>query len=58
MTDERLPRPTYWPAILALSICFALWGVLTSVWLTVVGVAGVVLAGARWLAELHHEQGE
>jgi hypothetical protein len=51
----QMPRPTYWPAVLALSICFALWGVLTSVWMIVVGGAGAVLAAARWFGELRDE---
>ncbi len=55
---ETLPRPTFWPAILALSVCFALWGVLTSVWLIVVGAAGTLLAAARWFGELQHERDE
>lgn len=50
-----LPRPTYWPAIMAASICFGLWGVLTSVWLIVVGAAGTVLSAAGWLGALRDE---
>jgi len=51
----ELPRPTFWPAILAVAICFGLWGVLTSPWLIVVGFAGVVLAATRWIGDLSHE---
>jgi hypothetical protein len=54
----NLPRPTYWPAVLALSICFGLWGILTSVWLIVVGLAGAAIALARWFGELRHEPEE
>lgn len=53
-----MPKPTYWPAILAFSVCFALWGVLTSYWLSVVGGGGIVLAAARWFGELRHEKNE
>ncbi|MEJ2720122.1 MAG: hypothetical protein P8181_03145 [bacterium] len=53
-----LPKPTYWPAVLALAVCFGLWGVLTSVWLIVVGAAGTVVAAARWYGELRHEKSE
>ena len=53
-----LPRPTYWPAVLALAVCFALWGILTSVWMIVPGV--VVAAGAcvGWFRELRDEDDE
>jgi hypothetical protein len=50
-----LPSPTYWPATLALSACFALWGVLTSIWMVGVGVAGAGLAIAGWIRELGHD---
>ncbi|MGD8863903.1 MAG: cytochrome c oxidase subunit 4 [Myxococcales bacterium] len=50
-----VPRPTYWPATLALSVCFALWGVLTSVWMIVVGMAASGLAIAGWIRELDHD---
>ncbi len=51
-----LPKPTVWPAVLALGACFLAWGILTS-WL--VSVAGFVLfaAGcAGWIAELRKGQ--
>jgi hypothetical protein len=52
---ERLPRPTYWPAVLAFAINFALIGPVTSMWLTVVGaiLCGFALAG--WIGEMGHE---
>jgi hypothetical protein len=54
----NLPRPTYWPAIMAISVCFGLWGVLTSVWLTVVGAAGLVVSAVGWIGELGDEVDE
>ena len=56
--SHELPKPTYWPAVLALAVCFGLWGILTSVWLIVVGAAGTVVAAARWFGELRHEKSE
>lgn len=49
---ESLPKPTVWPAVLALGACFLAWGILSS-WL--VSAAGGVLfaAGcAGWIADL------
>lgn len=54
----HIPEPTSWPAVLALAACFSLWGVLTSPWLTVVGLAGVVLSAVRWMIELRDEPDE
>jgi hypothetical protein len=51
----HLPKPTHWPFVMALSTCFALWGVLTSIWVVAVGLGGVVLAAAGWVGDLRHE---
>jgi hypothetical protein len=53
-----VPRPTYWPSILALSICFGLWGVVTSVWMSIVGAAGMGLAVAGWIREAQNDPHE
>lgn len=53
-----LPQPTYWPAVLAFAACFALWGVLTSVWLIVAGLAGTLAAVAGWYGELRDAEEE
>ncbi len=50
-----LPAPSFWPAVLAAGVCFALWGVLTSPWLIVFGLAGAVTAAVGWIRELRHE---
>jgi hypothetical protein len=43
---------------MAISVCFGLWGVLTSVWLTVVGAAGLVVSAVGWIGELGDEVDE
>jgi hypothetical protein len=55
---ESLPQPTYWPAIMAIAVCFGLWGVLTSAWLIVVGLVGMVVAAVGWIGDLRDEPDE
>jgi hypothetical protein len=54
----NLPQPTYWPAIMAIAVCFGLWGVLTSVWLIGVGLVGTVVAAVGWIGDLRDEADE
>ena len=49
---EDLPRPTYWPAVLAVGIMLVLWGIIGSIILTVAGTVVFVLAAAGWTKEL------
>ncbi len=56
--EPRSPEeaaPTFWPSILALGACFALWGVLTSPWMILAGVAATGLAVAGWIRETHDD---
>lgn len=52
---EKLPKPTYWPFFLALAVVLMFWGILTSWFITGIGVVlfGVSLTG--WLVELYKE---
>jgi hypothetical protein len=51
-----LPRPTYWPAVMALGIVFLLWGVAATFLISGVGLALVALALGGWIGDLRHEQ--
>lgn len=54
---ERLPEPSYAPALLAVGFMCLLWGAVTT-W--VVSAIGAVLAGVacvQWLAALRRERG-
>ena len=53
---ERIPRPTYWPAIMALAIAFMLFGIVTSWAFTAVGFVMFVLSLAKWIGELIHDE--
>ncbi len=53
---EKLPKPTYWPAAMALGITFGVFGIVTSWAFTVVGVGLFALALGKWIGELVHDQ--
>jgi len=55
LPDTPLPRPTYFPAGVAMGAAFLFWGLITMwvVWL--VGVVLFVAALAGWITELRHE---
>jgi len=55
---EHLAEPTYWPAVMALGIAMLLWGVVTAVLISLVGLALFALALAGWIGELLHENPE
>lgn len=53
---EKLPKPTYWPFILAFGLTLALWSILTG-W--IIGLCGFLLffiALAGWIKEINHEE--
>jgi hypothetical protein len=53
---EKLPKPTYWPFILAFGLTLSLWGILTG-W--IIGISGILLffiALASWIKEINHEE--
>jgi hypothetical protein len=52
---QHLPRPTYWPAALALAITLALLGPVTSIAITAFGFALGAVALIGWIGELVHE---
>lgn len=51
---ERMARPTYWPAVLALGITFALLGPVTNMAVSAVGLAMAVVALAGWIGDILH----
>ncbi len=53
---EIIPESTYWPVVLAFGTTLLLWGFLTSLILSGVGVLfmGVSLAG--WIVEINREK--
>jgi hypothetical protein len=53
---EKLPRPTYWPAVMALGITFVFWGIVTTLAISAVGFSLTALALSGWIGELRNEQ--
>ena len=51
---HTLPRPTYWPAAMAFGITLLMWGIVTSLLISGVGLALFALALAGWIGELIH----
>jgi membrane-bound ClpP family serine protease len=50
-----LPRPTYWPVIMALGITFLAWGIVTT-WITaVLGTVLFVLSLVGWIGDIRNE---
>jgi hypothetical protein len=50
-----LPRPSYWPAVLAFGITLLGWGMLTTLYISLVGILIILLAIGGWIGELLHE---
>jgi hypothetical protein len=55
---DTIPRPTYWPAVLAFGCALAGFGVLTSYIFSILGVLIFILAISKWIGEMVHERQE
>jgi hypothetical protein len=53
-----IPRPTVWPAACALGITFALFGLIMTIWISLIGFALLALAIIGWIREIIHESGQ
>jgi hypothetical protein len=51
---EHIPRPTYWPAVLAFGLTLALWGFLTTWIISVVGIVLIAISLVGWIGDLRH----
>lgn len=58
LAPERLPRPTFFPAGLAMGTTLIFWGLITS-WVILFGGAALFIAAlAGWLREIRHERNQ
>ena len=53
-----IPRPTYWPAMMAFGLTFLFWGFATSLVVLAAGVVVFAVSLAGWIGEMRHEQEE
>jgi hypothetical protein len=56
LPPETLPRPTYFPAGLAMGTTFIFWGLISSIVVLLVGVSLFIAALAGWITEIRHER--
>jgi len=52
---EKIPRPTYWPIVMALGTIMGLAGIVTAWAVSVVGLALLALGLGGWIGEIRHE---
>jgi len=53
---EQMPRATYWPFVLAVSLLFLGWGLLTTWIIAVAGGIGIMVAITGWIKDLLYER--
>jgi hypothetical protein len=51
----HLPRPTWWPAALALGVTLTFWGLIASVFILAVGILVTAVSLAGWIREIRLE---
>jgi hypothetical protein len=56
LPPAHIPRPTYFPAGLALGTAFIFWSLLTSVVILAVGLGIFAASLAGWIREIRHER--
>ncbi len=55
LPTAHLPRPTYWPVVLAVGVMFLAWGIVTTIIISIIGVALLALGLGGWIGELRHD---
>jgi hypothetical protein len=53
---QHLSEPCIWPAMLAMGITFLVWGLVTSLIISGVGLVIFTGAIAGWIREIRHER--
>lgn len=55
---DKVPDPTLWPAAFALGSSFCLWGLVSSMIITWVGVGLFIISLLGWIRDIRHERKE
>ena len=58
LPPEKPPKPGVWPVTLALAITLLVWGLVTSLIITGVGLALFAVAMAGWIRDIRHERNQ
>ena len=58
LPPEHLPRPTCFPAGMAMGAAFIFWGFITSWLILLVGAGLFTVALGGWIAEILHERNQ
>ena len=56
LPPEPMPNPTYWPMVLALGIMLLAWGLVTSIFISGVGILVFAIALTGWIGEIRHDE--
>lgn len=55
---EKIPNPTYWPALFAFGLMFIFWGLISNIFLLGLGFIIAFIAIVGWVYDLRHEYSE
>jgi hypothetical protein len=55
---EKIPPPTYWPAVFGLGLTFIMWGVISNIFLLCFGLIITAIGLVYWVLDLRHEYSE
>src|SRR5437763_5129102 len=55
---EKIPPPTYWPAVFGFGLTFIMWGIISNIYLLCFGVIIAVIGLVYWVLDLRHEYSE
>ena len=55
---EKIPPPTYWPAVFGLGLTFIMWGIISNIFLLCFGLIITAIGLVYWVLDLRHEYSE
>jgi hypothetical protein len=55
---EKIPPPTYWPAVFGFGLTFIMWGIISNIYLLCFGLIVAIIGLVYWVLDLRHEYSE
>lgn len=52
---EELPRPTYWPIVMAVAITLIAFGIVNSILIIIIGIVLLIIALVGWIGDVRDE---